>query len=103
MESFSYPRQDEVDPSAAIAPFFFLCYGMALGDAGYGAVLALICATLMAKLTMGPGGRKMAGLFILSGLGAVFFGLVTSSIFGYSFLTAPSMWSITPNYYWSSP
>lgn len=85
VESFSYPRQDEVDPSAAIAPFFFLCYGMALGDAGYGAVLALICATLMAKLTMGPGGRKMAGLFILSGLGAVFFGLVTSSIFGYSF------------------
>lgn len=85
VESFSYPRHDEVDPSAAIAPFFFLCYGMALGDAGYGAILALICAVLMAKLTMGPGGRKMAGLFILSGLGAVFFGLVTSSIFGYSF------------------
>lgn len=85
VESFSYPRQDEVDPSAAIAPFFFLCYGMALGDAGYGAVLALLCAVLMAKLTMGPGGRKMAGLFILSGLGAVLFGLVTSSIFGYSF------------------
>ena len=61
VEGFSYPRQDEVDPSAAIAPFFFLCYGMALGDAGYGALLALICTVLMAKLTMGPGGRKMAG------------------------------------------
>ena len=85
VESFSYPRQDEVDPSAAIAPFYFLCYGMALGDAGYGALLALICAALMAKITMGPGGRKMAKLFILSGLGAVFFGLITSSIFGYSF------------------
>jgi V/A-type H+-transporting ATPase subunit I len=84
VEAFSLPRQDEVDPSAAIAPFFFLCYGMALGDAGYGLVLSLICVVLMAKLTMGPGGRKMAWLFFASGLGAVFFGLLTSSIFGYS-------------------
>ncbi|NLM37238.1 MAG: V-type ATP synthase subunit I [Firmicutes bacterium] len=84
VEGFSYPRFDEVDPSPAIAPFFVLCYGMALGDAGYGVLLAAICAVLMSKLAMGPGGRKMAALFILSALGAVFFGLLTSSIFGYS-------------------
>lgn len=84
VEAFSLPRQDEVDPSAAIAPFFFLCYGMALGDAGYGLLLSMICVVLMAKITMRPGGRKMAWLFFVSGLGAVFFGLLTSSIFGYS-------------------
>ncbi len=84
VEDFNLPCQDEIDPSAAIAPFFFFCYGMALGDAGYGLVLSLICVALMAKIPMGSGGRKMAWLFFASGLGAVFFGLLTSSIFGYS-------------------
>lgn len=84
VEGFSLPRQDEIDPSPAIAPFFFLCYGMALGDAGYGLLLSLICVVLMAKITMRPSGRKTAWLFFISGLGAVFFGLLTSSIFGYS-------------------
>ncbi|HBL36824.1 MAG TPA: hypothetical protein DDZ55_08460, partial [Firmicutes bacterium] len=85
VEGFSYPRSDEVDPSAAIAPFFFLGYGMALGDAGYGLVLSVICLVLMAKVPMGSSGRKMAWLFFISGLGTIFFGLLSSSIFGYSF------------------
>lgn len=81
---FSYPRKDEIDPTPAVAPFFFLCYGMALGDAGYGLVLALICSVLLWKLTMRPRGRKLAWMFIASGLGAVFFGLLTSSVFGFA-------------------
>ena len=84
VESFSYPRQDEVDPSSAIAPFFFLCFGIALGDAGYGMLLALICSVLLWKMTMKPNGRKMAGMLLASGLGAVFVGLLTSSIFSFS-------------------
>ena len=84
VESFSYPQKSEVDPSPAIVPFFFLCFGMALGDAGYGMILAIICAVLLWKMTMKPNGRKMAGLFLASGLGAVFVGLMTSSIFGFS-------------------
>ncbi len=81
---FSYPRKDEVDPTPAVAPFFFLCYGMALGDAGYGLALSIICAVLLWKLTMRPRGRQLAWMFVASGLGAVFFGLLTSSIFGYA-------------------
>ena len=95
VEAFNYPHQDEVDPSAAIGPFFFLCYGMALGDAGYGLVLALICTILLHKMTMRPRGKKMARLMILSGLGAVLVGLLTSSIF--AFAPYQGIFSVTDN------
>lgn len=80
VQSFSYPLAREVDPSVMIAPFFFIFFGIALGDAGYGLMLALICAGLLLKLKMGPVGRKISWMFLVSGLGAVAVGLFTGSV-----------------------
>lgn len=80
VQSFSYPQSHEVDPTPAIAPFFFIFFGIALGDAGYGLFLSLICAGLLVMLKMGPVGRKLSWMFLFSGLAAIGFGIFTGSV-----------------------
>jgi V/A-type H+-transporting ATPase subunit I len=81
VQSFSYPGTAEIDPTPSIAPFFFIFFGIALGDAGYGLVLAAICALFLVKLKLGPVGKKISWMFLLSGIGAALFGLMTGSVF----------------------
>ena len=46
VKMFSLPNYNEFDPTAFIAPFFMLFFGMCFGDAGYG-LLYLILATVI--------------------------------------------------------
>lgn len=85
VHSFSYPQAHEVDPTPAIAPFFFIFFGIALGDAGYGLFLSLFCAGLLLTLKMGPVGKKLSWMFLLSGIAAIIFGLITGSILSLPF------------------
>lgn len=85
VHSFSYPQAHEVDPTPAIAPFFFIFFGIALGDAGYGLVLSLVCAGLLVMLKMGPIGKKLSWMFLLSGMAAVIFGIITGSVLSLPF------------------
>jgi len=80
VQSFSNPLPREIDPTPLIAPFFFIFFGIALGDAGYGIILSIICAVILLKLKIGPVGKKISWMFLLSGLGAVGFGLLTGSV-----------------------
>lgn len=80
VESFSYPQSHDVDPTPVIAPFFFIFFGIAFGDAGYGLILSLICAGLLLFLKMGPTGRKLSWMFLISGIAAIGFGLITGSV-----------------------
>jgi V/A-type H+-transporting ATPase subunit I len=80
VQSFSYPQITEIDPTPSIAPFFFIFFGIALGDAGYGLILALICGIFLLKLKLGPVGKKISWMFLVSGIGAILFGLMTGSV-----------------------
>jgi V/A-type H+-transporting ATPase subunit I len=80
VQSFSYPGPTEIDPTPSIAPFFFIFFGIALGDVGYGVILALICALFLVKLKLGPVGKKISWMFLLSGIAAAIFGLMTGSV-----------------------
>lgn len=80
VQSFSFPQAHEVDPTPLIAPFFFIFFGIALGDAGYGVILSLICAVFLVKIKMGPVGKRISWMFLLSGLGAVVVGILTGSV-----------------------
>lgn len=84
VESFSYPQNHDIDPTPFIAPFFFIFFGIALGDAGYGLILSLICAGLLLFLKMGPTGRKLSWMFLISGVAAIGFGLITGSVLSLS-------------------
>ena len=79
---YGLPGYREVDPSPLLAPFFFLFFGLCLTDAGYGIVLAAIAFLGLKKMVVGEEGKRFLRLFILCGMAAVFWGVLTGGWFG---------------------
>lgn len=46
---FSLPNYTELDPTAFIAPFFMLFFGICFGDAGYGLLVLVVATIIKAK------------------------------------------------------
>lgn len=43
VESFGLPKKGEFDPSAIMAVFYYILFGMMLSDAAYGLIIFLAC------------------------------------------------------------
>jgi V/A-type H+-transporting ATPase subunit I len=86
LKLYGNPKYRHLDPSYFFAPFMVLFFGICLSDAGYGLVFYLVAYFLGKKL-----GDKVEGLPLVIKLckafavAAIVIGLVTGSIFGYSF------------------
>ena len=79
---YGFPSYREVDPTPLLAPFFFVFFGMALSDAGYGLLLMLLSALALRKLDIPRGGTKLIRLLWLGGLSTVVVGALTGGWFG---------------------
>ncbi len=79
---YGFPSYHEVDPTPLLAPFFFVFFGMALTDAGYGLLLMLLSAVALRKLDIPRGGTKLIRLLWLGGLSTVVMGALTGGWFG---------------------
>jgi V/A-type H+-transporting ATPase subunit I len=81
------PKSTEIDPTPMIAFIFPIFYGLMFGDAGQGALLALLGATFRLR---GTGNLKKWGTLILaSGISAVIAGLLVGEAFGFHILELP--------------
>ncbi len=78
----SLPRYGTVDPTPFMAHFFPLFFGFMLGDIGYGAILLALAAWVRRRSDSGSFRRNIAGVFLLSGLSAVIFGILFGEVFG---------------------
>lgn len=81
---YALPIYGGLDPTPAMAPFFFILFGMMLSDAGYGFVMALCCALGLIFLPAKPGMKNTMKLFMFCGLSTVFWGLMFGTVFGNS-------------------
>ena len=82
VEMYATPSKGDIDPTAVMAFFYYLLFGMMLSDAGYGLVL-LIGSALLLKFTGVEGGmRKMLRMFVYCGISTVFWGALFGSWFG---------------------
>lgn len=86
---FSLPAYNELDLTPLFAPFFLLFFGFCLGDAGYGIVIILGLMLFGKKL--GPESKSIVRLAQVLGLAAVGFGVITGTVFGYSFADSQLM------------
>ncbi|MBQ9993273.1 MAG: hypothetical protein IJP17_00995, partial [Clostridia bacterium] len=79
---FALPSKRDVDPTGIMAIFYYILFGLMLGDAAYG--LIMVAATLFVLLKLKPeaGQRKSMKLFLFSGVSAVIWGFVFGSFFG---------------------
>ncbi len=79
---YGYPHKNELDPTAFLAPFFFICFGICLSDAGYGIILVLASYFLSRKLKLAGMGKQLLNLLFLGGISSTIFGVLMGSWFG---------------------
>jgi len=83
LESYSLPSRHESDPTSVMSVFYYFLFGLMLSDAGYGAIMSLICGGLLLKFkNMKSSLKKSLTMFFVCGLSTLFWGLMFGSFFG---------------------
>jgi V/A-type H+-transporting ATPase subunit I len=89
-DMFGRPSNGDPDPTPLIAPFYAVFFGICIGDAGYGFVVAL--GTLLAILSLRRKGKKnrLLGMIFQGGLSAIVMGVLMGAYFGMDSSLLPS-------------
>lgn len=82
---YGLPKSDEVDPTPYLAPFFIFYFALALSDAGYGLLLAVL-SFLAKKVFKKASADKFFNLFIFCGVLTAVVGAFIGTVFGENFL-----------------
>lgn len=77
------PRYGTLDPTPFVAVFLPMFFGLAVGDLGYGACLALLAAALAARSRPGWLGRDVAAIAGSCAAFSIAFGAAYGELFGY--------------------
>ncbi len=96
-ELYSTPNPRELDPNAVMAPFYAIFFGIMMGDAGYGIVMALAAYLFIRKLKPKGNTRKLAGVIFIGGI----FTFIWGAVFGGWFGDAGTRFGINP--IWFNP
>ncbi len=83
VKTFALPTRREIDPTAIMAAFYYVLFGMMLSDAAYGLIMFLGCLIALKKFpNMEDGMRKSLRMFMYCGISTVFWGVMFGSYFG---------------------
>ena len=83
VDMYSTPKYDHIDPTVIIAPLFIIYFGLTLGDAGYGFIMAVTGFVLWRMLGKHSwSNRTLGSILFVSGLSAMVFGIIQGGIFG---------------------
>lgn len=78
---YGMPNYHELDPTPIMAGFFFLFFGLSIGDFGYGVALVAFCLWLRNRLLITDVGKDWLTLFALGGVASAIVGVFTGSYF----------------------
>ncbi|HEY79964.1 MAG TPA: hypothetical protein G4O05_02640 [Caldilineae bacterium] len=78
----SIPRYGALDPTALMALFMPLFFGLMLGDIGYGLTLLIIVLWARRRMAPGSGMRDLMTFLLFGSLWTIFFGFVFGEFFG---------------------
>ena len=82
-ELYSSPKYRGIDPTPLLAPFFWIFFGMCLGDAGYGIVVfGLIMFVFKKYKKIAPGVKDFITLFLFCSVSTFIYGVISGSFFG---------------------
>ncbi len=76
------PRYTSFDPTPFIGIFFPIFFGMILGDAGYGILLAVLSSAMMKRFKKRKELADAFRILLISSAYAVFFGILFGEFFG---------------------
>ena len=82
-ELYSSPTYRGIDPTPLLAPFFWIFFGMCLGDAGYGLVMfGTILYVFRKYKKIGSGVKEFIRLFLFCSVSTFIYGVISGSFFG---------------------
>jgi V/A-type H+/Na+-transporting ATPase subunit I len=93
---YGRPRYDQIDPTPLLAGFFFLFFGMCIGDVGYGLMLGTAAYLIKTRLDVAAGVRKFMDLLMLGSVAAILVGFATRSFFALPAENLPSFLQYEP-------
>lgn len=81
-DMFNSPKYGDYDPNAVMAPWYWIIFGMMMGDAGYGLMMAVLI--FLGKKIMKPRGGtlKLMNVLLYSSVTTIIFGVLFGSYFG---------------------
>jgi V/A-type H+/Na+-transporting ATPase subunit I len=86
---YGLPGHTEMDPTAYLAGFFFLFFGLALSDLGYGLVMALGIGVILWRYHVPKAIAPMLWLMWAGGVSTVLVGIIYGGYFGLSMELLP--------------
>ena len=82
-ELYSSPTYRGIDPTPLLAPFFWIFFGMCLGDAGYALVVfGTILFVFRKYKKIAPGVKDFIRLFLFCSVSTFIYGVISGSFFG---------------------
>jgi len=81
---YGLPRQSDIDPTAALSPFFILFFALCLTDAGYGLTLFVLFSIALLKMRKSVEEAPLIWLLWMSGLVSILVGIPFGGWFGLS-------------------
>ncbi|KAF5071772.1 V-type ATPase 116kDa subunit family protein [anaerobic digester metagenome] len=85
---YSLPSKHDVDPTALLAPFYFIFFGMMLSDAAYGIIIAVVCWIILKKYKLEGMTYRMIKMFFYCGISTFMWGALFGGWFGDFFTVA---------------
>jgi V/A-type H+-transporting ATPase subunit I len=83
VESYSLPNDKEFDPSSVMSFFYYIFFGLMLGDFVYGLIMFGVSFFLLMKFKdMEKGSKKFFTMFMYCGLSTMFWGVMFGSYMG---------------------
>ncbi len=79
---FGVPSYNNIDPTPIVAIFFSTFFGIALGDAFYGLILALFGFYFLRKYRENQGANKFFSILLYGGITSIIVGVLTGSFAG---------------------
>lgn len=79
---FSTPNYHEGDPNGIMAPWYWLIFGMMMGDVGYGAMMVVLILLVKKFMKLGQEGVKLMNVMLYSSITTMLCGVVFGSYFG---------------------
>lgn len=82
-EMFATPAQGEVDPNPVMSVWYWIIFGMMMGDVAYGLIM-FVFSSLFIKIKKPRGGtRKMMQVFAYTGISTIIWGIMFGSLLGF--------------------
>ena len=91
-ELYDFPNYHELDLTPFFAPFYMLFFGLCLGDAGYGMLIAV--GALIARTKVKPTLKPIMSLAAILGAATMVCGIVCGTFFGINLLEVKWQWIV---------